>query len=176
MKRIANFISFSRIILSLALLFVKPLSIVFYAIYMMCGFSDVMDGFIARVTGTTSKLGAKLDSAADFVMTGVLLVVLYPIVRPTIEIVLWIFLIGIIRFAAIGVAWKKYKTFAMIHTYGNKITGIALFIFPFILPYFSAAKLMYGICVIATIAAIEEFVIQLTSSQLQLNRESIFIK
>jgi CDP-diacylglycerol---glycerol-3-phosphate 3-phosphatidyltransferase len=35
---------------------------------------------------------------------------------------------------------------------------------------------MYAICVVASISAIEELIIQLTSSQLQLNKQSIFVK
>ncbi|MFB3162401.1 CDP-alcohol phosphatidyltransferase family protein [Neobacillus sp. 179-J 1A1 HS] len=77
----ANCLSFSRIIFSLFLLFVQPFSSSFYAIYIFCGFSDIMDGFIARRTGKTSSLGERLDSMADMVMTVVLFVLLYPIVN-----------------------------------------------------------------------------------------------
>lgn len=176
MELIPNYISFSRIIFSLILIFVKPLSVAFYAIYIICGFSDIMDGFIARKTGTTSRSGEKLDSMADMIMTGVLLLVLYPIVNPTTEIVIWIISIGIIRLASMFVALKKYKIFAILHTYGNKITGIVLFIFPILLPYIHTTVLMYTICVVASISAIEELIIQLTSNELQVNRQSIFAK
>ena len=176
MKAIPNCISFSRIILSLILIFVKPLSVAFYAIYIICGFSDVLDGLIARKTGTNSILGAKLDSMADMVMAGVLLLVIYPIVDPATVIIIWIISIGIIRLASMAVALKKYKTFAGIHTYGNKITGLVLFIFPILLPYIHTTVLMYIICVVASISAIEELIIQLTSSELQLNKKSIFEK
>lgn len=171
-----NCISFSRIIFSLILIFVKPFSAVFYAIYIICGFSDIMDGFIARKAGTTSRLGAKLDSIADMTMVGVLLVVLYPIINPAVGIVIWIISIGIIRLASVVVALKKYKTFASIHTYGNKITGIVIFVFPMLLPYINTTVLMYIICAVASISAIEELIIQLTSSHLELNKQSIFIK
>jgi CDP-diacylglycerol---glycerol-3-phosphate 3-phosphatidyltransferase len=176
MKAIPNCISGSRIIFSLILIFVKPLSVVFYAIYIICGLTDIVDGFIARKTGTTSSLGARLDSMGDMVMVGVLLLVLYPIINPPTPIVIWTISIGIIRLASMAVALKKYKTFAGIHTYGNKITGIVLFIFPILLPYIHTTVLMYIICVVASISAIEELIIQLTSSQLQLNKQSIFGK
>lgn len=176
MKAIPNCISFSRITFSLILIFVAPLSIAFYAIYIICGFSDIMDGFIARKTATTSILGAKLDSMADMIMICVLLVVLYPIVNPAIEIIIWTVFIAIIRLASMVVALKKYKTFASIHTYGNKITGIVLFIFPILLPYIHTTVFMYIVCAVASISAIEELIIQLTSTQLQLNKQSIFGK
>mgnify|MGYP001594662464 CR=1 FL=1 len=175
-KTIPNCISFSRIILSLILIFVKPLSIAFYVIYILCGFSDVLDGFIARKTKTTSTLGAKLDSLADMIMAFVLLFILYPIVNPSTKIILWIISIAIIRLASMLVALKKYKTFASIHTCGNKLTGIVLFIFPILLPYIHTGVLMFILCTVASISAIEELLMQLTSSQLQLNKQSIFEK
>lgn len=176
MKVIPNCISVSRMIFSLSMIFVKPLSLAFYAIYIICGLSDIMDGFIARKTGTSSKLGEKLDTMADMIMAGVLLVMFYPIINPKIEIVIWIILIGIIRLASMIIVFKKYKTFAMLHSYGNKITGIVLYIFPIVIPYIHTTVLMYISCVVASISAIEELIIQLTSSELQVNIKSIFSK
>jgi CDP-diacylglycerol--glycerol-3-phosphate 3-phosphatidyltransferase len=176
MKSIPNFISISRIFFSLILIFVKPLSIAFYAIYIICGLSDIIDGFVARKTGTASNLGAKLDSMADLIMTGVLLLVLYSIINPATEVLIWIVLIGIVRLASMAVTLKKYKTYAVLHTYGNKVTGIVLFTFPMFLPYIHVTVLINIICVVASISAIEELIIQLTSKKLKLNRQSIFIK
>ncbi|MCB2339476.1 CDP-alcohol phosphatidyltransferase family protein [Clostridium estertheticum] len=176
MKTLPNCISFSRIIFSLILIFVKPLSITFYVIYIICGFSDIADGFIARKTKTTSTLGSKLDSIADMVMAFVLLFILYPIVNPSTQIIIWIISIAIIRLASMLVALEKYKIFASIHTCGNKITGIVLFIFPISLPYVHTTVLLYILCTVAGISAIEELIIQLTSSQLKLNKQSIFGK
>jgi CDP-diacylglycerol--glycerol-3-phosphate 3-phosphatidyltransferase len=176
MKAIPNFISLIRIIFSLTLIFVEPLSTGFYVIYIICGLSDFLDGFIARKTGTASKFGAKLDSAADLIMIGVLLVVLYPIIGTSSLIDIWVILIAIIRIISMIAAFKKYKTFAGLHTYGNKITGIVLFIFPILLFLVHTAMLMYIICVVACLSAIEELIIHLTSSKLQLNRKSIFTK
>lgn len=136
-----------------------------------------MDGYIARKTGETSRLGERLDSMADMVMTGVLFVVLYPLVKPEAEIIIWIISIGFIRLISMGIALKKYKAFAILHTYGNKFTGIVLFLFPMTLSYVSITVwMMYLICFLASVSAIEELIIQLTSSQLQINKQSIFIK
>ena len=101
---------------------------------------------------------------------------LYTIINPKIEIIIWVILIGIIRLVAMIVALKKYKTFASIHTYGNKITGMLLFLFPILIPYIHTTVLFYIICVVASVSAIEELIIELTSAQLQLNKQSIFNK
>ena len=180
MKSIANYISTSRIFLSLTLAFTKPLSIAFFVIYLVCGISDVFDGYIARKTGTTSKLGAKLDSIADLLMVVVLTIVLYPIIISifslTVIIIIWIVIIGIIRVVSMIVVFIKYKTFGILHTYGNKITGLVLFAFPLSLAFVKLDVLMYIICVVASISALEELFIHLSSNELLINKKSIFLK
>ena len=173
MKVIPNVISIIRIILSISLIYIKPLSIEFYSIYIICGMSDVLDGFIARRTGTTSMIGAKLDSIADMIMIGVLLFLFYSIINPPTEIVVWIILIGAIRLIGMISAFKKYRTFASIHTYGNKLTGVIIFLIPMEILYVDKNILSYAVCIIATISAIEELIIQLTSKEIEINRKSI---
>ncbi|MEM5817267.1 MAG: CDP-alcohol phosphatidyltransferase family protein [Desulfitobacterium hafniense] len=174
MNSIPNWLSLSRIFLSLALLFLEPLSLSFYVMYIACGLSDMLDGFIARKTGTTSTLGAKIDSLADLVMAGVLLVILLPILNPGTAILLWVIFIAVIRLAAMMVARIKYHSFASLHTYGNKATGLLLFLFPLLLAFSLSEVLMYMICVLASVSAIEELLIHLTSDELLLNRKGWF--
>ena len=173
---IPNYISFGRIVLSLILIFVEPLSAAFYAVYIICGVSDFADGFIARKTGKTSRLGARLDSIADMTMVTVLIIMLFPVIRPEAEMLAWIAAIAGIRLISMCVALVKYKTFASIHTYGNKITGLLMFLFPLFMPVMNVTLLVYILCFTASLSAIEELLIQVTSRQLQLNRKSIFVK
>lgn len=176
MKAIPNCITFSRIIFSIVLIFTAPLSVYFFVIYIICGLSDIVDGFVARKAGVTSSFGERLDTVADMAMIGVLLFKLYPVINPGIEIIFWIIAIAIIRLVSMLTARIRFKTFASLHTYGNKITGIILFIFPIMLPYAPATVLMHIICVAASLSAIEEWIIQLTTSELQVNIKSIFVK
>ena len=176
MKSIANYISSARIFLVLTLAFVKPLSIAFLAIYILCGISDVFDGYIARKTYTTSRLGEKLDSIADLIMVVVLMIVLYPIINITVQIIVWIVIIAIVRVVSIIVVFVKYKTIGILHTYGNKITGLVLFAFPLLLAFAESDVLMCIICVVASISAIEELFIHLSSNKFRANRKSIFVK
>lgn len=173
---IANYISIARILLVLTLVLIEPLSTMFFAVYFICGISDIFDGFIARKTNTTSKLGEKLDSAADLIMVAVLIGILYPIINPTVQILAWIVIIGIIRVISVMVVFLKYKTFGILHTHANKITGFTLFIFPMLLVTFPSDELMYGICIIASISAFEELFINLLSNELRANKKSIFTK
>ena len=66
-KHIANILTAFRILGSILLLFFPVFSEVFYSIYLLCGFSDMIDGTIARMTNSASEFGAKLDTAADIV-------------------------------------------------------------------------------------------------------------
>ena len=175
MKAIPNIISIGRIILSIALLKVEPLSGVFWILYIGCGVSDMVDGCIARKTSNTSELGAKLDSIADFVMIVVAIIIFYPLAKPNYLILFWILGIAAIRLLAVLIAYIKFTTFAMLHTYANKFTGLLLFIFPFGMTTLPANLLMSIICVIATVSALEEFMIQVRSKTLDLNRKSICI-
>ena len=78
MKNLANYISLSRIVLAILLLFTKPLSFIFFITFIICGITDVLDGYIARTYGLSSDFGAKLDSFADIVFLS-FLIVLFPI-------------------------------------------------------------------------------------------------
>ena len=171
----ANALSFSRIVLAFALLFIEPLSITFFAVYIICLLSDVLDGYVARKTCSESKLGEKLDSIADLILVIILALILFPVIDPSGEIMIWICLIGIIRVSSILVAFVKFKTFAILHTYGNKITGLLLCIFPFATNFVhSHQTIMYIMCGVASISALEELIIHLTSNEMRPNRISLF--
>ena len=73
MKYIPNVLSFSRIILSIVLFYLNPEKLPFILIYIICGITDILDGFIAHKINITSELGAKLDSFADMLIIFVIL-------------------------------------------------------------------------------------------------------
>lgn len=64
----ANIITAVRIVCSIALLFFPGFSPAFYTLYIVAGISDILDGTVARKTGTISEFGSKLDTVADFVL------------------------------------------------------------------------------------------------------------
>ena len=71
MKNLANIITVSRIGLAVWMIFTEPLSPCFYILYAVCGLTDMIDGTVARITNTQSKMGALLDSVADMVFCAV---------------------------------------------------------------------------------------------------------
>lgn len=172
---IANGITTSRIFLALTLLFVRPLSLEFSLIYAACGISDMLDGYIARKTATTSQCGERLDSIADLVMVIIVIIRLYPMIRLPEAFYYWIIAIIAIRAASMIGVLVKHRTFGILHTYGNKATGLLLFLSPLLLGCIQLEALTFLVCLVGTVSAAEELTIHLTSKDLELNRKSIFI-
>lgn len=174
MKNLANYISASRIVLSVMLVFTKPLSLIFFVIFIMCGISDFLDGFIARHYSFTSDFGAKLDSIADAVFFLSYLIVLLPVLSRDYLIFLWIAVIALIKIISIVLGFVKYGKLALVHTYLNKITGACLVLLPFLLLLTSSNAILPIICLVATLAAIEELMIVIKSQRPVFDCASIF--
>ena len=174
MKHLPNLISCLRILLLFVLFFVWNKPSLFLFLYVLCGLSDVLDGFIARKFNLESQFGAKLDSFADFLFFITLTICILLWMGKEIQVFIpWVLLIAVLRFINLGITYFKYHTVAMVHTWGNKLAGFFLFICPFFLVY-DRFYILYAACLIAILSAIEEMLIHLTSSTLDLNRQSIF--
>ena len=155
-KHIANIITGSRIVLSLPLLFIPLSSTWFYALYLLCGFTDMIDGTVARKTKSASEFGARLDTVSDFVFMTVALIKFVPYLH--IRVWLWIW-IGIIAMIKLGnAAWGFVRTKKLIspHTVLNKITGLLLFLLPVTISFVDLTYTLPIVCAVATVAAIHE--------------------
>lgn len=93
----ANIITSIRIICSMILLFCKALTPSFYFFYILAGFSDMIDGTIARKTNTVSEFGSKLDTIADFIFFLVAMIKIIPVVKIEMWLYVWIGAIAIIK-------------------------------------------------------------------------------
>lgn len=175
MKLVANAISISRTFLALSLLMLAPLSGVFYTVYIICGLSDIADGYIARKTNTTSKLGERLDSFSDIVMVFVVLIILFPILDIHVNYMICIGVVTVIRVISVIVVLLKYRTFGIIHTIANKVTGLLLFIYPLMLSFEWSDIIATILCIMGIVSASEELLIHIVSDELMLNRKSIIV-
>ena len=92
----ANTITFFRIAVSIILLLCSVFSPAFNVFYIAAGLSDMLDGFVARKTDTVSKLGARLDTIADFVLVVVCLIKLLPVLSIPAWMYVWIGIIALI--------------------------------------------------------------------------------
>ncbi len=156
MKKIANIITASRIIFSIAILFFPPLSPMFYVLYGAAGLTDMIDGTVARKTNTVSAFGAKLDTIADFIFVAVCLIKLLPILDIPIWLYIWIAVIAIIKVINIISGAVMFKKLIALHTVMNKITGALLFLLPFTLSFIELKYSTIVVCAAATFTAIQE--------------------
>ena len=155
-KYIANIITGSRVAFSLPLLFIPLSSPWFYILYLFCGFTDMIDGTIARKTGAVSKFGARLDTVADFVFMSVCSIKILPLMHIPVWLWGWIIIVALIKLFNIALVFIQKKKLLSIHSVLNKTTGIALFILPLLKTF---VEITYGIaiiCALATIAVIQE--------------------
>ena len=174
MRYIPNLLSLARIILSLFLIFLYPMKLYFLLVYIFCGITDILDGFIARKINATSELGSKLDSFADMIIIFVVLFKFIPIMNLNLFMIVWLICITILKSLCILVVFIRFNQFGMVHTYMNKITGSLIFIYP-ILNYFTSSKFyIFIIFIFASITAIEEILIDITMKSLELDRKSYF--
>ena len=127
-RYIANMVTVSRILGSVLLLFFPVFSVGFYILYIICGFSDMIDGTIARKT--------KLSIPK--------------------WLVIWAGVIAVIRIVNILSGYASQKRFISLHTIMNKITGLLLFLLPLTLHFVELKYSSIVVCSVATFAAIQE--------------------
>lgn len=166
MKYIPNIITVIRILLSIGLFFLVPFTSSFNVIYLIAGCSDILDGYIARKINAISKLGSRLDSVADFIMILVVFLKLLPMIKLPNGVYFWLISIVIIRLSSLMIVFYKFHTFAMLHTYANKAVGLLLFFSPLLYQLVDIMTISIILCIPATISAIEEMVIHITSKEI----------
>ena len=152
----ANIITVIRILCSIAILFCPPLSAPFYVLYIIAGFTDMIDGTVARKTGTASGFGAKLDTVADFIFAAVCFIKLIPVLDIPIWLYIWIAIIALIKIINIISGYVMHKELAAEHTVMNKVTGFLLFILPLTLTIIDLKYSAAAVSAAATFAAIQE--------------------
>ena len=152
----ANAVSIFRIVASTALLFCRAFSPAFYVFYIAAGLSDMLDGAVARKTDTVSRLGAMLDTIADFVFVAVCLIKLLPVLSIPAWLYGWIGIIALIKVVNIVSGFAVQKKLVAVHSVMNKATGALLFLLPLTIPAVGLKYSAIVVCAAATFAAIQE--------------------
>ena len=165
MHQLANTITSIRILCSITLLFCVVLSPTFYALYILAGLTDIMDGWIARKTNTASEFGAKLDTLADFTFLTICAIKLLPIMEIPVCFYTWVGVIAVIKLFNVIGGYLIHKRFIALHTFMNKLTGALLFIFPLTINILGIKIYTTIVCVLATFTAIQEGYYIIKSSQ-----------
>lgn len=173
-----NAMTLLRIAGSIVLLFAAPFTAVFYIIYTLTGITDILDGFTARMTCGETDFGAKLDSAADLIFYGCLLIKIFPKLLETLSPAIWAVLGGVIlvRIVIYAMVFVRYKRFASIHSYLNKLTSIMVFFIAYAIITDYALAYCWAALTVAVLATAEELLIHATSKEYTSRRKSIFMK
>ena len=179
-RNIPNMITSVRIIGALMMLFLKPLSTEFFIVYGVCGFTDAVDGFIARTFRLQSKFGSVLDSISDLVFFGVLAIMIIPVLIELLPVWNWALFIIPFLLQSLGyiVCAFKFKKFSSLHTYSNKALGACVFLYPFSFIGLNSAvyetfTILLGI--VAFYASIETNLIHIVSKKYDERNKSVFI-
>ena len=145
-----------RILCSVWMLFLPVFSPPFSVTYLICGVSDMADGYIARKTKSVSTFGSQLDSVADFIFAAVAFIKILPQIN--IPNWLWscIFIISAIKVANIIGGFIFNSRLVFEHTVMNKLTGFLLFFLPMTFPFLDLKYSANVVCIIAAFSAIQE--------------------
>ena len=155
-NQVANIVTGCRIVCSVSLLFLPLFSLGFYVVYLLCGFSDMIDGVVARKTKSCSSFGAKLDTVADLIFMVAVCCKLLPVVDVAQWLWVWIVIIATIKLCNIAWGILRRKTLISVHSALNKATGFVLFLLPLTIQILELNHSLTIACLIATIAAIHE--------------------
>ena len=144
-----NILSALRIIGALGLLFSKPAGAAFWAIYALCGISDMADGWLARKLHAETKAGAILDSVADLSFVACCAIRLLPLLSIPSWLWIWAGIIVVIKIVNQVSAWAVFKRFCFPHTVANKLTGFLLFL--------AVPSLFWTVIPVAVVSAVATF-------------------
>ena len=141
---------------SILLLFFPVFSSAFYSLYVFCGFTDMVDGTIARKTNAESAFGARLDTVADFVFVTVCLIKFLPAMDIPKWLWVWMAVIAVIRIGNMIFGWIFSRKVIALHTILNKLTGFLLFLLPLSLHVIELKYSAVVVCAAATVSAVQE--------------------
>lgn len=166
---IPNSLTALRLIGGIALIFLPLPSIAFYIVYVVCGLTDLLDGFLARRLKTASAFGAKLDSVADLTFYIVAMIRMLPCLRKRLPGWIWyvVAFVLALRLAAYLVAAIRLHRFAAVHTLANKATGAMVFgVGPMLL---TSALTPYciALAIVAAFSSAEELIMHLRETPAQ---------
>lgn len=174
-SQVANAITLVRMVLMpLSLAFLdRPM--LFALLWLISGLSDALDGFVARKLGTQSEAGARLDWWADAVMFGVIVLLYWRVIaveQPWVTAT--ILLIFAVRMANLGIGYFRFRKIGAVHTIGNKIAGVAVFVAPALYLVTAHSAVLWIAVGLALLSALEETAILLGSRVYEPNAKSIF--
>ncbi|MEA5026676.1 hypothetical protein SDC9_102660 [bioreactor metagenome] len=170
---IPNILTLSRILGAFLLLYYR-FTIYGISIYLYCGLSDVLDGLLARRFRLATAAGSRLDSAADLIFFICAAYLIFPQLTLSWQQSIWIISLFGLRISSLLIRWQRFKVLGWPHTIANKISGLALFIFPLIWLLYPLTLNTSLLMVLISYSAGEELLIAILSKNSALDVKSIF--
>ncbi len=172
LKNLPNTVTAFRIAGAFALLFAQTGSTAFFALYLLCGLTDILDGFLARQLQAASKFGSKLDSIADLLFALSCAIKFLSVIRLNVlqtTILSLVVCIKLLSFFISIIRRQKRGSVYFFHTVANKITGCIVFAgLPMLFsPYeqFALAIMLLS----AAFASIQELVFNICNAEIAEN-------
>ena len=154
MRHLPNAISSLRVAGSIGLLFCDVKGWPFWSLYVLCGLSDILDGWLARRLHAESKTGAIWDSVSDIIFVACCAIRLLPVLEIPTWLCIWAGVIVFIKMVNQVSALAVFKRFCFPHTWANKLTGFLLFL---TVPTMFRSMIPISIvAALATFAAVQE--------------------
>ena len=153
---IADLITVSRMLFSLLLLGFPTSSGIFAALYLLCGITDVLDGFAARRLHSESEKGAILDSAADLLFALIYAVKILPLLQLPRWVWIWTAAIAVVKITGILLRSGKAHGLFISHSFANKLTGLLIFLLPLTVRLIDIKYGAAAVCTVASFAAAVE--------------------
>lgn len=162
-KHLANIITGSRIVGAGILLCFDDFTPQYMIVYCLCAFTDLIDGPIARKTGSSSILGAFLDTMGDgLVSISMLKIFLIKRMIPG-WMIIWLVAVISLFFVAAGYSKFKFNKFYVPHTLVDKLLGGVTYTMPFAVQIIDPMIWMWIEGIVLTVASVETMAIQIKS-------------
>ena len=156
----ANILTGIRIICGLSLFCFPAFSGRYYFFYLLGGFTDAIDGTVARKMGEVSDFGSKFDTIADFVFAMAVIIKIISNIYVPLWLIIWIAVIALIKIASHLIGYIKYCELRTVHSLLNKVCGGVVYIIPLFIggdyAWQAKALVVVASCILTTIAAIVE--------------------
>ncbi|MCL2446498.1 MAG: CDP-alcohol phosphatidyltransferase family protein [Oscillospiraceae bacterium] len=182
-KHLPNILSFSRIPLSILLLFLVNYSAWFVAVYVFTGLTDVLDGQLARKHGRCTDFGAKLDGFADLLFMLCCLVIVFGLQQLhryfSIYVLVALAVIVALKIFNLLFGRIKFRVWSAMHTKANQLTALPFFFVVPVLVVTGAVTMWLNVILMLLLLTVfvanaEETLILLRSKEYDANTTSIF--
>ncbi len=144
----------------------------------VCGITDILDGYFARKLNQVSKFGSSLDSWADntlLISAIIWVAMLMPEVFTENAVLITISLLFYAMFLIVGLI--KFRRFANLHLYSSKASTTVLYIFlvhAFLFAGYNRGLFIF-VAIISIISALEGLLIQISTKNVNENMGSVFL-